>query len=97
MLLSAMASVWHWMNREDHTHSNLSVGYWQISRGTLFSAAPTKPGATGASHSTQPLVERPTPSPLATRTRLSLVPRPSPEIGRRRPSTSRERRKPPPT
>lgn len=32
MLLSAMASLWHWTNREDHTDGNLSVGYWQVSR-----------------------------------------------------------------
>ena len=32
MLLLAMASVWHWTQREDHTASNLSVGYWQGSR-----------------------------------------------------------------
>jgi len=32
MLLSAMASVWHWTKREDHTPSNLSVGFWQVSR-----------------------------------------------------------------
>jgi hypothetical protein len=32
MLLSAMASLWHWTNREDHTPTNLSIGYWQVSR-----------------------------------------------------------------
>ncbi len=32
MLLLAMASVWHWTQREDHTPSNLSVGFWQVSR-----------------------------------------------------------------
>lgn len=32
MLLLAMASLWHWTQREDHTLSNLSVGYWQVSR-----------------------------------------------------------------
>lgn len=32
MLLLSMASVWHWMKREDCRPSNLAVGYWQISR-----------------------------------------------------------------
>ena len=32
MLLLAMASVWHWTKREDHTPTNLSVGFWQVSR-----------------------------------------------------------------
>ena len=32
MLLLAMASLWHWTQREDHTLGNLSVGYWQVSR-----------------------------------------------------------------
>jgi len=32
MLLLAMASLWHWTQREDHTLSNLSVGYWQVAR-----------------------------------------------------------------
>jgi len=32
MLLLAMSSVWHWTQREDHTSSNLSVGFWQVSR-----------------------------------------------------------------
>jgi hypothetical protein len=32
MLHTAIASVWHWSQREDVTHENLSVGYWQISR-----------------------------------------------------------------
>ena len=27
-----MASLWHWKQREDHTPTNLSVGYWQVSR-----------------------------------------------------------------
>jgi len=32
MLLLAMASVWHWTQRKDHTPANLSVGFWQVSR-----------------------------------------------------------------
>ena len=32
MLHTAMASLWHWTQREDATAQNLSVGYWQVSR-----------------------------------------------------------------
>ncbi len=32
MLLSSMASLWHWTQRADAAPSNLSVGYWQVSR-----------------------------------------------------------------
>jgi len=32
MLLLAMSSLWHWTQREDHTPTNLSIGYWQVSR-----------------------------------------------------------------
>ena len=32
MLLLAMASLWHWTQREDCTPTNLSIGYWQLSR-----------------------------------------------------------------
>lgn len=32
MLHTAIASLWHWGQREDVTHKNLSVGYWQVSR-----------------------------------------------------------------
>ena len=32
MLRLAMASVWHWTQREDCTPENLSTGYWQVSR-----------------------------------------------------------------
>lgn len=32
MLHTAMASLWHWSQREDVTAQNLSVGYWQVSR-----------------------------------------------------------------
>jgi hypothetical protein len=32
MLLLSMASTWHWTQREDCEPTNLSVGYWQISR-----------------------------------------------------------------
>jgi hypothetical protein len=28
----ALASLWHWTQRTDCTDSNLSVGYWQVSR-----------------------------------------------------------------
>lgn len=32
MLHTAIASLWHWTQREDVTAENLSVGYWQVSR-----------------------------------------------------------------
>ena len=32
MLHTAMASLWHWTQREDVKPENLSVGYWQVSR-----------------------------------------------------------------
>jgi hypothetical protein len=32
MLHAAIASLWHWSQREDATPKNLSVGYWQVSR-----------------------------------------------------------------
>jgi hypothetical protein len=32
MLHMAIASLWHWSQREDVTAQNLSVGYWQVSR-----------------------------------------------------------------
>lgn len=32
MLHTAIASLWHWTQREDATPENLSVGYWQVSR-----------------------------------------------------------------
>ncbi len=32
MLHAAIASLWHWSQREDVSVKNLSVGYWQISR-----------------------------------------------------------------
>lgn len=32
MLHTAIASLWHWSQREDVTNENLSVGYWQVSR-----------------------------------------------------------------
>jgi hypothetical protein len=32
MLQLSMASLWHWTQREGHTPTNLSVGYWQVSR-----------------------------------------------------------------
>ncbi len=32
MLHTAIASLWHWSQREDVTPENLSVGYWQVSR-----------------------------------------------------------------
>ena len=32
MLHTAIASLWHWAQREDVKPENLSVGYWQISR-----------------------------------------------------------------
>jgi hypothetical protein len=32
MLHHAIASLWHWSQREDVTDQNLSIGYWQVSR-----------------------------------------------------------------
>jgi hypothetical protein len=32
MLHTAIASLWHWSQREDVSAKNLSVGYWQVSR-----------------------------------------------------------------
>jgi hypothetical protein len=32
MIFLAMASLWHWTQREDCTPTNLSIGYWQLSR-----------------------------------------------------------------
>ena len=32
MLHTAIASIWHWSQREDVTPENLSMGYWQVSR-----------------------------------------------------------------
>ncbi|GAB4464531.1 MAG: hypothetical protein Kow0070_26420 [Anaerolineales bacterium] len=32
MLHTAIASLWHWTQREDVQAENLSIGYWQVSR-----------------------------------------------------------------
>ena len=32
MLHTAIASLWHWTQRDDATSENLSVGHWQVSR-----------------------------------------------------------------
>jgi hypothetical protein len=32
MLLTAVASLWHWSKRDDCQPRNLAVGYWQVSR-----------------------------------------------------------------
>lgn len=32
MLLTALASLWHWTQRSDCTAQNLSIGCWQVSR-----------------------------------------------------------------
>jgi hypothetical protein len=32
MLHTAIASLWHWTQRDDATDENLSVGHWQVSR-----------------------------------------------------------------
>jgi hypothetical protein len=32
MLHLSLASLWHWTQREDCTPTNLSIGYWQVSR-----------------------------------------------------------------
>ena len=40
MLHTAIASLWHWSQRDDVTHKNLSVGYWQVSRVYCLIAQP---------------------------------------------------------
>jgi hypothetical protein len=32
MLYLSLASLWHWTQRQDCTPTNLSIGYWQVSR-----------------------------------------------------------------
>jgi hypothetical protein len=32
MLQLCLSSLWHWTQREDCTSTNLSIGYWQVSR-----------------------------------------------------------------
>ncbi len=32
MLQLSLASLWHWTQRDDCTATNLSIGYWQVSR-----------------------------------------------------------------
>jgi hypothetical protein len=32
MLHTAIASLWHWTQRDDATDENLSIGHWQVSR-----------------------------------------------------------------
>lgn len=32
MLLLALASLWHWQQRDDRTPRHLSISYWQVSR-----------------------------------------------------------------
>jgi hypothetical protein len=32
LLQLSLASLWHWIQRKDSTSTNLSVGYWQVSR-----------------------------------------------------------------
>ena len=32
MVQLCLASVWHWTEREDCTDTNMSIGYWQVSR-----------------------------------------------------------------
>jgi len=32
MLQLAMTSLWHWTQRKDCTSTNLTIGYWQVSR-----------------------------------------------------------------
>ena len=37
MILCALASLWHWMQRSDVTDRNLSIGHWQVSRAFALS------------------------------------------------------------
>ena len=32
MIRLSVTSIWHWTERKDHTKTNLSVGFWQLSR-----------------------------------------------------------------
>jgi len=32
MLQLSLASLWHWTQRQDVTHTNFSIAYWQVSR-----------------------------------------------------------------
>ena len=32
MVELCLASIWHWTEREDCTDTNMSIGYWQVSR-----------------------------------------------------------------
>jgi hypothetical protein len=32
MLQLSLTSLWHWQQRDDHTATHLSIGYWQVSR-----------------------------------------------------------------
>jgi len=32
IILACLASLWHWTQREDCSLTNLSIGYWQVSR-----------------------------------------------------------------
>ncbi len=32
MILLSLSSLWHWTQRADRSHANLSVGYWQVAR-----------------------------------------------------------------
>jgi hypothetical protein len=40
MIQSAMASLWHWTQREDAANENLSIGYWQVSRALCLIGQP---------------------------------------------------------
>lgn len=45
MLLASMASLWHWTQRKEVTPTNLSVGYWQLSRSTPCSGKQRMPAS----------------------------------------------------
>ena len=41
MIQCALASLWHWSQREDCTPTNLSIGYWQAARVYALAGEPT--------------------------------------------------------
>lgn len=40
MILRALASLWHWTQREDCTPQKLSIGYWQAARAFTLTGEP---------------------------------------------------------
>lgn len=40
MIATSFASLWHWMQRTDHSAENFSVAYWQLSRVFVLAKEP---------------------------------------------------------